>query len=91
MTLEAVALSSQPSAAAPLPPVDPTEPGERLDHDLPSLAVLQRRYIDRVLERTGRNKTRAARMLGIDRRTLNRMLARERAKKASVKVDGLPR
>ncbi len=62
----------------------PAEVLARLDADLPSLAVLQRRYIDRVLERTGRNKTRAARMLGIDRRTLNRMLARERAKKASV-------
>lgn len=61
-----------------------SEPAARLDADLPSLAVLQRRYIDRVLERTGRNKTRAARLLGIDRRTLNRMLARERTAKASV-------
>ena len=69
--------------AAATPPAS-AEPVARLDADLPSLAILQRRYIDRVLERTGRNKTRAARMLGIDRRTLNRMLARERAKKASV-------
>ena len=42
-------------------------------------AVLERRYIDRVLSRTGGNKTRAAEVLGIDRRTLNRMFARERA------------
>jgi ActR/RegA family two-component response regulator len=70
-------------ATAPPTPAS-AEPVARLDADLPSLAILQRRYIDRVLERTGRNKTRAARMLGIDRRTLNRMLARERAKKASV-------
>jgi hypothetical protein len=41
--------------------------------------VLERRYIDRVLSRTGGNKTRAAEVLGIDRRTLNRMFARERA------------
>jgi DNA-binding NtrC family response regulator len=47
--------------------------------DWPNLAVLERRYIDRVLSRTGGNKTRAAEVLGIDRRTLNRMFARERA------------
>jgi hypothetical protein len=41
--------------------------------------VLERRYIDRVLSRTSGNKTRAAEVLGIDRRTLNRMFARERA------------
>ncbi|HTB78871.1 MAG TPA: sigma-54 dependent transcriptional regulator [Polyangiaceae bacterium] len=50
-----------------------------LAEDWPSLAVLERRYIDRVLSRTGGNKTRAAEVLGIDRRTLNRMFARERA------------
>ncbi len=50
-----------------------------LAEDWPALAVLERRYIDRVLARTGGNKTRAAEVLGIDRRTLNRMFARERA------------
>jgi DNA-binding NtrC family response regulator len=53
--------------------------GGALADDWPTLAVLERRYIDRVLSRTGGNKTRAAEMLGIDRRTLNRMFARERA------------
>jgi DNA-binding NtrC family response regulator len=50
-----------------------------LADDWPTLQVLERRYIDRVLSRTGGNKTRAAEILGIDRRTLNRMFARERA------------
>jgi DNA-binding NtrC family response regulator len=50
-----------------------------LADDWPTLAALERRYIDRVLSRTGGNKTRAAEVLGIDRRTLNRMFARERA------------
>jgi DNA-binding NtrC family response regulator len=52
-----------------------------LADDWPTLATLERRYIDQVLARTKGNKTRAAKVLGIDRRTLNRMFARERAKK----------
>jgi transcriptional regulator with PAS, ATPase and Fis domain len=57
-------------------------PSEAIADDWPTLHLLGRRYIDRVLVRTGGNKTRAAEVLGIDRRTLNRMFARERAKKA---------
>ena len=52
--------------------------------DWPTLAVLERRYIDLVLVRTNGNKTRAAKILGIDRRTLNRMFARERTRKSEV-------
>jgi predicted DNA-binding protein (UPF0251 family) len=54
-----------------------------LTQDWPTLDVLRLRYIAQVLERNGGNKTRAADMLGIDRRTLNRILARERAKAAA--------
>ena len=54
-----------------------------LTEDWPTLDVLRLRYIARVLEKNGGNKTRAADMLGIDRRTLNRILARERAKAAA--------
>jgi len=54
-----------------------------LTNDWPTLDVLRLRYIAQVLERNGNNKTRAADMLGIDRRTLNRILSRERAKAAA--------
>lgn len=43
-----------------------------IDHDWPTLAEIERRYIARVLERTGGNKTAAASILGVDRRTLQR-------------------
>jgi DNA-binding NtrC family response regulator len=45
--------------------------------DRPTLAELERRYIDLVLHETGGNKKRAAEILGIDRRTLYRSLERE--------------
>jgi DNA-binding protein Fis len=54
-----------------------------LTDDMPTLDVLRLRYIRHVLEHSGGNKTRAAEVLGIDRRTLNRILARERAKQAT--------
>ncbi|MEZ4409980.1 MAG: sigma-54 dependent transcriptional regulator [Polyangiales bacterium] len=50
-----------------------------IENDWPTLATVERRYIDRVLQHTGGNTTRAAVMLGIDRRTLSRLFARERA------------
>lgn len=44
--------------------------------DLISLDELERRYLIHVLEATGGNRTRAAEILGIDRRTLYRMAER---------------
>jgi DNA-binding NtrC family response regulator len=44
-----------------------------IDADWPTLEVLERRYVDKVLAHSGHNKTTAAAMLGIDRRTLQRM------------------
>jgi two-component system response regulator HydG len=43
---------------------------------LPTLDELERRYIARVLKAAGGNKTQAARILGVDRRTLYRKLER---------------
>jgi DNA-binding NtrC family response regulator len=49
---------------------------ERLFADLPSLDELERRYLVHVVEQVGGNRTRAAEVLGIDRRTLYRMAER---------------
>jgi DNA-binding NtrC family response regulator len=51
-----------------------------IDSDWPTLEELQRRYIERVLAHTGQNKTSAASILGIDRRTLQRLALREAKK-----------
>jgi two-component system response regulator AtoC len=54
-----------------------------VDAGWPTLDELERRYVDRVLERCGGNRTDAAALLGVDRRTLQRLLAR-RGDKTSV-------
>ena len=55
-----------------------TGPGDAgIIGDRPSLAELERRYIQLVLQESGGNKKKAAEKLGIDRRTLYRALERE--------------
>jgi DNA-binding NtrC family response regulator len=49
---------------------------ERLFSDLPSLEELERRYLMHVLSCVSGNRTRAADVLGVDRRTLYRMAER---------------
>ena len=44
--------------------------------DLPTLDDLERRYLLHVLDATQGNRTRAAEILGVDRRTLYRMAER---------------
>jgi two-component system response regulator AtoC len=61
---EAIRAAISTPAKAPLPDVS----------DRPSLAELERRYASQVLQETGGNKTRAAEILGIDRKTLYRIL-----------------
>jgi len=49
---------------------------QSLFKDLPSLDELERRYVIHVLQNVGGSRTRAAEVLGIDRRTLYRMAER---------------
>jgi len=49
---------------------------DRLFAGLPSLDEVERRYLAHVLDAVGGNRTRAAEVLGIDRRTLYRMAER---------------
>ena len=58
--------------AAPPPPLaDPLLAGN------PTLDELNRRYAERILREQSGNKTRAAEVLGIDRKTLSRLLGKE--------------
>lgn len=50
--------------------------GQSIFKDLPSLDELERRYLIYVLQAVGGSRTRAAEVLGIDRRTLYRMAER---------------
>ncbi len=52
-----------------------------------SLDEVIRRYVRQVLEHAGGNRTRAARMLGISRRTLHRMAERERRAQGGTRDD----
>src|SRR5467141_692499 len=63
-----------PAIATPPPLVAAPDP---LIADHPTLDELSRRYAERVLRDAGGNKTRAAEALGIDRKTLSRLLREE--------------
>jgi two-component system response regulator AtoC len=60
----------------PPPPPPPAAP-DPLTADHPTLDELSRRYAERILREAGGNKTRAAESLGIDRKTLSRLLREE--------------
>jgi DNA-binding NtrC family response regulator len=53
-----------------MPPLDAP------DAEWPTLEDVMQSYLTRALERSGGRKGRAAEILGVDRRTVNRMLAR---------------
>lgn len=60
--------------AAAAPAVQPVAASASLIDDRPSLAELERRYIQLILAENGGNKSRAAELLNIDRRTIYRYL-----------------
>ncbi|MCC6528177.1 MAG: sigma 54-interacting transcriptional regulator [Polyangiaceae bacterium] len=69
------------AASGPPPPepaADDLAGAEAHDETLQRLSDVERQYIGHVLGVLGNNKTRAAAILGIDRRTLHRKLARSR-------------
>jgi two-component system response regulator AtoC len=47
-----------------------------ITEEWPALSEIEGRYVSRVLEHTGGNKQAAARVLGVDRKTLDRMIKR---------------
>jgi DNA-binding NtrC family response regulator len=51
-------------------------PERRLLADRPTMEELQRRYLQLILEETGWNRRRAASVLDLDRRTIQRLIAR---------------
>jgi len=78
--LDVIDLPPLPEATPPrgtpvLAAATPADP----DADWPTLETLERAYLDRVLAHVGGNRSAAARVLGIDRRTLLRKLAARRA------------
>ncbi|MFO0748361.1 MAG: sigma-54 dependent transcriptional regulator [Myxococcota bacterium] len=56
------------------PPTSSARPSPVASDDAASLALVEQQHIERVLSAVGGNKTKAARILGIDRRTLYRKL-----------------
>jgi transcriptional regulator with GAF, ATPase, and Fis domain len=55
-------------------PVPAETDGEAKSDELPPLAEIERRHVDRVLRATGWNKARAARVLEVDIKTLNKKI-----------------
>ncbi len=67
-------LDIAPTASAPVAP--PAARPEALFGDLPTLGELEGRYLRHVFEAVNHQRARAARVLGVDRRTFYRMAAR---------------
>jgi Fis family transcriptional regulator len=66
-------MTSPALSPSPLPLASPTD---SLDEDWPTLDELSLRYLHRVIAHAKGNKTKAAELLGIDRRTVSRILGK---------------
>jgi two-component system, NtrC family, response regulator AtoC len=65
--------------------------GHQLEHDeLVPLSRIEGRYVTRVLEHTRGNKQAAARLLGVDRKTLDRMIKRHHIETNSLRARARP-
>ena len=72
---------------------EPENTNRSVEDDWVTLSVIEGRYVTRVLEHTGGNKQAAARVLAVDRKTLDRMIKRHHidchnARRARAKVSG---
>jgi two-component system response regulator AtoC len=63
----------------------PNQAGDHIEakEEWPALAEIEGRYVSRVLVHTGGNKQAAARLLGVDRKTLDRMIKRHHINSAA--------
>jgi two-component system response regulator AtoC len=77
-----------PYEASPEPAAQPDAAATAGDDELISLSELEGRHIARVLRHTGGNKQAAARLLGIDRTTLQRMIKRHGLDSTSTRENG---
>ena len=57
-------------------PTDVEAIADESEPDWPQLTEIEGRYVARVLQYTGGNKQAASRVLGVDRKTLDRMIKR---------------
>jgi len=69
-------LPPEVASRRPKAPSQSEQPEHRLIADRPNMEELQRRYLQLILEETGWNRRRAAAVLDLDRRTIQRLIAR---------------
>jgi DNA-binding NtrC family response regulator len=74
LALNATGILTPGDFPKPIGDAQPRPQAAGLAEDLPSLEELNRRYARQVLQQTNGNKSEAARLLGVDRKTLYRLL-----------------
>ncbi len=77
LALNATGILGPGDIPAPIGDAVPVKSAANLTGDTPTLDELSRRYATQVLQQTGGNKSEAARILGVDRKTFYRLLGPE--------------